>query len=108
MSIKENVVRANIERTKGLIYSEFVLDILIRKGFSRSEAHKILRELSTRCRVEGKEFKEILLKDELVSKFISRDEVDKIFVPENHIEGSKEIIRRTLERIRKEIGSTYS
>ncbi|MBC7090517.1 MAG: adenylosuccinate lyase [Nitrososphaeria archaeon] len=108
MSIKENIVRANIERTKGLIYSEFVLDILIRKGFSRSEAHRILRELSTRCRVEGKEFKEILLKDELVSKFISRDEVDKIFVPENHIEGSKEIIRRTLERIGKEIGSTHS
>jgi adenylosuccinate lyase len=67
-----------------------------------------LRELSTRCRVEGKEFKEILLADDLVSKFISREEIDKIFVPENHIDGSKEIIKRTLERIRKEVGSTYS
>jgi len=108
MNIRENVVRANIERTKGLIYSEFVLDVLLKKGFSRSEAHKILRELSTRCRVEGKEFKEILLADDLVSKFISREEIDKIFVPENHIDGSKEIIKRTLERIRKEVGSTYS
>jgi len=105
MAIREDVVRANIELTKGLIYSEFVLDALIRRGLSRSEAHKILRELSTRSRAEGRMFKEVLLSDSLVSKLLTREEIDQIFVPETHIEGSKEIIKRTLERIGKEVGS---
>ncbi|MEM3873309.1 MAG: adenylosuccinate lyase, partial [Nitrososphaeria archaeon] len=104
MVIREDNIKANIELTRGLVYSEFVLDVLIRKGFSRSEAHKILRELSNKSRVEGKEFKEILLTDSIVSKFLSQEEIDQIFKPENHLEGSKEIVKRTLERIAKEIG----
>lgn len=104
MVIREDNIKANIELTRGLVYSEFVLDVLIRKGFSRSEAHKILRELSNKSRVEGKEFKEILLTDNIVSKFLSKEDVDQIFKPENHLEGSKEIVKRTLERIAKEIG----
>ncbi|MEM2073325.1 MAG: adenylosuccinate lyase [Nitrososphaeria archaeon] len=104
MVIREDNIKANIELTRGLVYSEFVLDALIRKGFSRSEAHKILRELSNKSRIEGKEFKEILLTDNIVSKFLSKEEVDQIFKPENHLEGSKEIVKRTLERIAKEIG----
>ncbi|MCX8188409.1 MAG: adenylosuccinate lyase [Nitrososphaeria archaeon] len=104
MVIKEDKIRANIEFTKGLVYSEFVLEALIRKGFSRSEAHKILRELSNKSRIEGKDFKEILLTDHIVSNFLSKEEIDQIFTPETHIEGSKEIVKRTLERIAKEIG----
>ena len=101
MIIREDVVKANIEITMGQVYSEFVLDTLLKKGMSRSEAHKILREVSTKSRSEGIQFQNALLRDTRINKLIGKKELDSIFIPEAHIEGSQEIIKRSLERIKE-------
>jgi adenylosuccinate lyase len=102
--IKEDFIKINIERTRGLIYSEFVLDALLRKGMSRSEAHKILREVSSKVYQKGTYFKEELLKSPEVARLITEKELNDMFAPEKYIGGSKEIIKRTLKRIKKEVG----
>jgi adenylosuccinate lyase len=104
MVIREDIVKANVEITMGQVYSEFVLDALLKKGMSRSEAHKILREVSFKSRSEGIQFKNALLRDTRINKVVSEKELDRIFIPKAHIEGSQEIIKRSLERIKEKFG----
>ncbi|MEM3403499.1 MAG: adenylosuccinate lyase [Nitrososphaeria archaeon] len=102
--VKEDFIKINMERTRGLIYSEFVLDVLLKKGVSRSEAHKILREVASKVHQNGTYFKEELLKDTKVARLITENELNDIFTPKKYLDGSKEIVERTLERIKKEVG----
>jgi len=104
MVIRKDDIKANIEITMGQVYSEFVLDALLKKGMSRSEAHKILREVSSKSRSEGVQFKSTLIRDTRINKLTGKKELDEIFVPEAHIEGSQEIIKRTLVRIKEKFG----
>jgi len=104
MVIREDVVKANVEITRGQVYSEFVLDALLKKGMSRSEAHKILREISFKSRSERIQFKNALLRDTRINRLIGKKELDRIFIPEGHINGSQEIIKRSLKRIKEKFG----
>jgi adenylosuccinate lyase len=104
MVIREDMVKANIELTMGQVYSEFVLDALLKKGISRSEAHKILREVSSKSRSKGVQFKSAIMEDARINKLISEDELNRIFIPEAHIEGSQAIIKGTLKRIKEKLG----
>ncbi|MGQ9781286.1 MAG: adenylosuccinate lyase [Nitrososphaeria archaeon] len=102
--IREDVVKANVEITKGQVYSEFVLDVLLRRGMSRSEAHRILREISSKSRLQGIKFKDALLEDPRINRIVGEKDLDGIFIPEVHLEGSREIVARTLRRIKKKFG----
>jgi len=104
MVIREDFMKSNIEVTMGQVYSEFVLDALLKKGMSRSDAHRILREISSKSRLNGIQFKDALLSDSRTNKLLSERELDSIFIPEAHIEGSREIIKRTLKRIKEKFG----
>ncbi|MGD0330733.1 MAG: adenylosuccinate lyase [Nitrososphaeria archaeon] len=104
MVIREDMVKANIEITMGQVYSEFVLDVLLKKEISRSEAHKILREVSSKSRSKGIQFKSAIMEDERINRLISEDELNRIFIPEAHIEGSQAIIKGTLKRIKEKLG----
>lgn len=102
--VREDVVKANIEITGGQVYSEFVLDVLLKRGMSRSEAHRILREISSRSRSQGVQFKDALLMDPRINRIIGEKDIDDIFHPEARLEGSREIIARTLRRIKEKFG----
>lgn len=72
-------MKKNLERTGGLIFSSRVLLALIEKGITREEAYEIVqRNAMATWRGEG-ELKDLLKSDEVASKYLSEEELDKLF-----------------------------
>ena len=69
----------NINLTNGLIYSQEVLLALIKKGLNREDAYKIVQENAMKVWKEKCDFKEQLYKDDIVGKYLSNLEIDKLF-----------------------------
>lgn len=82
--IKDLVVHSdkmldNINRTKGLVFSQKILLALVDKGLTREDAYKIVQENAFRTRDEGIELKELIKKDERVKKAMLEKEIEAIF-----------------------------
>jgi adenylosuccinate lyase len=75
----ENMKR-NFNLLRGLIFSQQVMLFLTEKGMTREEAYKIVQELAMKVwQDKDLNFKDLLLKDERISKFLSKEEIEKIF-----------------------------
>ena len=81
---KERMLQ-NLGITKGRAMSEAVMMALTKKGVNRQEAHELLRQLTIKSAVEKKPFKEILLKDKLVSNKLTEKEIDEALNPRNYL-----------------------
>jgi adenylosuccinate lyase len=75
----ENMKR-NFNLLRGLIFSQQVMLFLTEKGMTREEAYKIVQELAMKVwQDKDLYFKDLLLKDERILKFLSKEEIEKIF-----------------------------
>jgi adenylosuccinate lyase len=90
-------IKANIDLTQGQIYSEFVLDALLRKGLSRSKAHRLLRKSASEALKENIPYSEAIPKDEELSTLLTKEEVMSLFDPKKHLSASKKIIENVIE-----------
>lgn len=100
--VREDRIRSNLELMKGQIYSEFVLDALIRRGVSRSKAHRLLRKAAFRASEKGASYAEVILEDEELGTLLTKEEVMALFDPAKAFGAAKEIITNTallVERI---------
>ena len=69
----------NLNRSRGLIFSESVLLLLTRKGVSREEAYKIVQRNAMEVWKGRESFKEVLLKDPEIRKNLTLDEIEEVF-----------------------------
>ncbi len=76
---------ANLQMTKGVIFSQMVLLKLIEQGISREGAYAIVQRNAMRSWQEGIEFRELLLKDEEVIAKLKPDELATAFKVENFL-----------------------
>jgi adenylosuccinate lyase len=77
---EDNVVK-NIDKTKGLVYSQRVLLKLVEKGYTREEAYKEVQKIALKCWENKSSFK-----DEVKNYFkFSQEEIDEIFNPEYYL-----------------------
>jgi adenylosuccinate lyase len=76
---------ANLQMTKGVIFSQMVLLKLIEKGISREGAYAIVQRSAMRSWQEGIEFKELLLQDDEVNSRLRPDELAAVFNIENFL-----------------------
>ncbi|PMP67886.1 MAG: adenylosuccinate lyase [Thermodesulfobacterium geofontis] len=75
----ENMKR-NFNLLKGLVFSQQVMLSLTEKGMTREEAYKIIQELAMKVWQERElKFKDLILKDERILKYLSKEEIEKIF-----------------------------
>ncbi len=74
----ENMM-ANIIRSKGLIFSQRVLLELMRKGLTRPKAYDLVQKCAMQAWGGSRSFKDNLLADKDVIKYLSSKDVDKIF-----------------------------
>jgi adenylosuccinate lyase len=72
-------MRANIERSGGLIFSQKILLALTEKGLTREEAYKIVQTAAMKARNAGKELKATIQESSEALKHLKREEIDKIF-----------------------------
>jgi adenylosuccinate lyase len=87
-------MKANLEASKGLIYSQAVLLALTKKGLTREQAYEVVQRNAMKTWANAKTFKEFLLEDAAVQKFLTRREVEDLFDLEIHMRQVDNIFRK--------------
>ncbi len=84
----------NLNRTHGLIFSQEVLLALIQKGLKREDAYRIVQEEAMKVWNERKDFKQLLLANEVVMNHLTSKELDELFNPERSLKNVDYIFQR--------------
>jgi adenylosuccinate lyase len=88
------VMKANLERTRGLIFSEGVMLRLVQKGLSREEAYALTQEAAFRA-LRGKEdFQAVLMKDRSILRHLKPGEIRECLDLRHSLRYVKAIFRR--------------
>jgi len=75
----------NLNKSRGLIFSERILLELMRKGLSRDDAYTLVQKNAMKTWDGGEDFKTLLLKDSDVLARLSPQEIDQCFDLEHHL-----------------------
>jgi adenylosuccinate lyase len=86
---------ANLERTKGLVYSQKVLLALVEKGMTREDAYQIVQRNAMKTWDGEGTFRGHLVADPQFTEWISKSELDELFRPEEYLRHVEKIYRRT-------------
>lgn len=70
---------SSLSKTKGLIYSQRVLLELMNKGLTREEAYNIIQSCAMQVWQETSDFKDVLMRDRRVRKYLRPSEIDGCF-----------------------------
>ncbi len=87
-------MRKNIRISGGLVFSEKVMIALIDKGVTRQEAYRMVQRNAMRAFEGGLSFKDSLLADEEVLRFLTEGEIDNCFDIEAFVSNTDEIFKR--------------
>ncbi|MEW5724797.1 MAG: adenylosuccinate lyase [Thermodesulfobacteriota bacterium] len=90
-------MKANLERTGGLFFSQQVLLLLARKGLIRDKAYRLVQNNAMRVWQEDLDFKELLLKDKEVRRWLSAEEIEKTFDLGYHLKEVDRIFQRVFQ-----------
>jgi len=85
---------ANLARTHGLIFSQRVLLVLMDKGLKRQKAYDLVQRCAMKTWREGSDFKNNLLSDAGVSKYLNAKELDSIFNLDYYLRNVDKIFRK--------------
>ena len=85
---------ANLARTHGLIFSQRVLLALMDKGLPRMKAYDYVQRCAMKSWKEGSDFKENLLNDLEVPRYLDRKQLDKIFDLDYYLRNVDKIFRK--------------
>lgn len=72
-------MRANVDATRGLIFSQSVLLALTRKGVSREEAYQVVQRISLKAWEDGLDFRALVAADPDVARVLGPEEIDRCF-----------------------------
>ncbi len=84
----------NLEKTKGLIFSEGVLLELMKKGLSRKEAYPLVQRNAFRAKEKAREFRGCLLEDKGVTKYLKPREIEDCFDLKYYLRNVHKIYKR--------------
>lgn len=75
----------NLEKTRGLVFSQTFLLSLARKGVSREEAYQHVQACAMKAWEEGVDFKEELKKNQKIKSFFTDEEIEDCFNLEKNL-----------------------
>lgn len=87
-------MRKNIEKSQGLIFSQKLLLALTDKGLTREEAYRIVQTAAMKARNSGRNLKEEILESREALKYLSPEEINKIFDLRSYLKNIDVIFRR--------------
>ena len=103
IEVDEERMLKNLEITQGRIMSEAVMIALTRKGMNRQEAHELLRRLAIKSHQENRHFREALLENEIVRKFLSEEEIEEALNPRSYLGTAIQQIEQTIQKTKQEL-----
>lgn len=100
LKVDTQKVTSNLNLSGGQIFSEFVLDGLVRKGVSRIEAYRDIQRVAFSALERGEHLRDAIKKDQKLAKLLTSSELRFIFKPSNHLGASPQIIANVAEKVR--------
>jgi adenylosuccinate lyase len=94
MTVYPNNMLANLVRTRGLIFSQRLLLALMDKGLSRTKAYDLVQCCAMKSFRENLDFKETLLKDKTVLRYLKEKDLDKIFDLDYYLRNVNKIFKK--------------
>ncbi|MBF0507340.1 MAG: adenylosuccinate lyase [Deltaproteobacteria bacterium] len=87
-------MRENLDRTKGLFFSQQVLLALIDKGCIREDAYALVQAKAMKSWETQADFKELLAADPDITRFLNREELDHLFDLAYHLKHVDTVFKR--------------
>lgn len=81
-------MRANLESSHGVVYSQAVLLALVESGLSRDEAYRLVQDAAARATSEGRHLREVVVE----SGRLGIDIVDRCFDPANAVRNARRAV----------------
>ena len=92
---KDNML-SHSEEFGGIVYSQKMLLSLVAKGLSREEAYKIVQKNALNAFENHGNFKQNILSDNEVRKYLNPEEIEQIFNHHEFLKNIDEIYKRIL------------
>ncbi len=92
----ENMM-ANLNKTKGMIFSGRLLLKLSEKTQSKEEAYQIVQDNAMKAWRQNKNFKELILKDKRVRKYMSQKKIEDCFSLDHYLKHVDYIFKRVFK-----------
>ena len=94
MVVHAGTMRANLERSRGLIFSQSLLLELARRGVPRQESYALVQRNAMRTWDEGVHFKEVCLADEELLSHLGAEALEAVFDLRRHLANVGAIFNR--------------
>jgi len=94
LSVYREKMLVNLIKTKGLVFSQRVLLELMKKGLTRTKAYDLVQRCAMKTWKERINFRDSLLNDKAVAKYLSLKELGKIFNLDYYLRNVNKIFRR--------------
>ncbi|BDV03464.1 MAG: adenylosuccinate lyase [Candidatus Hepatoplasma scabrum] len=95
--VNKDVMEKNLQKSKGLIFSQQILNLLIEKGIERNLSYDLVQKVALKAFIAKKDFKELLLKEKEIIKIISKKEINEIFSYQRFLKAEDDIYKRVLK-----------
>jgi adenylosuccinate lyase len=99
MVIYPERMKQNLERSRGVVFSGTVLLELARRGVSREQAYEWVQRNAMRAFHEQRDFKELLLADDEVTRVLSRTEIERAFNLNEQLKHVEHIFARVFQEV---------
>ena len=77
--VNEDVMKENLDKSRGIVFSQKILLELIEKGLTRLDAYNIVQDTAMQAQRDGIYFKIILENDRRVKKYMTKEEINRCF-----------------------------
>jgi adenylosuccinate lyase len=94
LSVFTKKMEDNIYITKGVIFSQRVMNKLIEKGLSREEAYDYIQPIAMNAWNSNLNFYELILQDENVGEWLSKSDIEQAFSLDYYLKNVFEIYKR--------------
>lgn len=94
LTVYENNMKRNMEKTFGLIYSQRVMLTLIDKGMVREEAYDLVQPKAMESWQTETPFRELVERDDKITSLLSQAEIDGCFDETHHLNQVDTLFRR--------------
>ncbi len=90
-------MKKNLEKTKGMIYSQRILLELAKSGVSREKAYRMVQRNAAKVLNDEGDFKELILKDRDIMEYITTQTIEESFDINYHLKNVDIIFKRVFE-----------
>ncbi|MFH1625130.1 MAG: adenylosuccinate lyase [Pseudomonadota bacterium] len=99
LQVYEKNMLENLNRTRGLIFSQGLLLALTRKGVSREDAYDMVQRNAMRVWKEGIDFRELIVEDNAIMKNLTEGELQECFDLNRYVRHVDEVFQRVLDDV---------